>query len=80
MCDKKGRDSLLQLAADQSSNWSVNNLMKVNYDKSKESLVDFANNSSAFPSIHIPGTDISVSAASSSWVSLYHWTCRGSSM
>ena len=27
VCDKQGRDSLLQLAADQSSNWSVNNLM-----------------------------------------------------
>ena len=38
----QGRGSLLQLAADQSSNWSVNNLMKVNCDKSKELLVDFA--------------------------------------
>ena len=77
VCDKQGRDSLLQLVADQSSNWCVNNLMKVNCDKSKELLVDFTRNCFAFPSIHIRTPTYSVSAEPSSWLSLYHRTCRG---
>lgn len=58
VCDKMAGDSQLQRAADQALQWSDNNLMLVNADKTKELLVDFSRKPSSVPNITIQGKDI----------------------
>ncbi len=57
-CDRLGLTSQLQQAADHALQWSENNLMLVNSDKTKELLVDFARKPSSIPGITMQGKTI----------------------
>ena len=57
-CDRLAGDSQLQRAAGQALQWSENNHMLVNSDKTKELLVDYSRKLSSVPNINIQGKDI----------------------
>lgn len=58
VCDNLGISSNLQQGATEAIQWSDNNLMKANCDKTKELLVDFSRKVSDIPCVNIKGTDI----------------------
>ena len=56
--DRLAGDSQLQRAADQALQWSENNHMLVNSDKTKELLVHYFRKPSSVPNVTIQGNDI----------------------
>ena len=50
-CNYNGKDSKLQMAADQASEWSLNNNMLINTEKTKELIIYFGKRPSSFEKI-----------------------------
>ncbi len=57
-CDKDGHDSKIQVAADQAMEWTQENLMEVNTDKTKEIVVYFGRKELEVPQIIMQDSQI----------------------
>ena len=58
VCGADGGDSVLQVATHQAVEWSARNLMTINAEKTKETIISFSNKSVASPPVTINNTAI----------------------